>query len=74
MKFYGNGVVWDGKANFQLMKFVNGSYETEDLYICDRLIELGYKHDGKFESLETVTKEFEKDIESKPKKSRRTKE
>lgn len=46
MKFYGNGVVWDAKANKALCRFdKTGELETEDETIRARLIELGYKHD-----------------------------
>lgn len=45
MKFYGNGIVWDVAKNKVLCKFKNGTLETENSYICDRLKELNYKHD-----------------------------
>lgn len=46
MKFYGNGLVWDRDANKPLCKFIKKELETEDKHIIDRLIELGYEHDG----------------------------
>jgi len=46
MKFYGHGVIWDPEKNKRLMKFVDGTFETEDKYIIAKL-EKNYKHDGK---------------------------
>lgn len=45
MKFYGNGIVWDGDNNKVLCKFLNGEIETSDKHIIDKLTEKGYKCD-----------------------------
>lgn len=45
MKFYGNGVVWDGENNKRLIKFVGGAVETEDERVQSILIERGYSFD-----------------------------
>lgn len=46
MRFYGNGVVWDAENNKPLVRFAGGVFETTDKHIADKLIALGYKHDG----------------------------
>ena len=46
MRFYGNGVVWDAENNKPLVRFAGGVFETTDKYTADRLIALGYPHDG----------------------------
>lgn len=45
MKFYGNGIVWDGQKNRPLCEFKNGEYETSDNYKIDKLIKAGIRHD-----------------------------
>lgn len=76
--FYGNGIVWHPIQHCVLCTFINGMFETSDQETIDLLIDLGYKHDGKFESLETVCNEFEekliKEVEAEVKKPRRKKE
>lgn len=47
MKFYGNGIVWDGENNKTLCQFVNGEFETEDARIANKLLELNYSCDVK---------------------------
>ena len=46
MRFYGKGVVWDAENNRPLMRFAGGVFDTTDKRIADKLIALGYKHDG----------------------------
>ena len=56
MKFFGNGVVWDAERSKALCRFdKSGELETDDKRICDKLVELGYKHDG-----EIIDVEYEK--------------
>lgn len=45
MKFYGNGIVWNAKANQPLCVFEKGEFVTEDDSVIQTLADLGYKHD-----------------------------
>ena len=51
MKFYGNGVVWDGENNRRLCKFSRaargekGVFDTDNERICAELIRRGYEHE-----------------------------
>ena len=56
MKFFGNGVVWDAERSKALCRFdKSGELDTDDKRICDKLAELGYKHNG-----EIIEVEYEK--------------
>lgn len=46
MKFYGNGTVWDAEKDRSLCRFNKGTLDTDDKYISDRLMDLGYKFDS----------------------------
>lgn len=48
MKFYGNGIVWDGANNKVLCKFVDGVYDAKDLRIIN-ILRKSYKYDVKDE-------------------------
>lgn len=47
MKFYGTGAVWGGADNKILCRFIDGTLETDDEQVIKKLLESGYKHDGK---------------------------
>ena len=42
MKFYGNGIVWDGENDRPLCEFVNGEFTTKDVRIIEILTDSGY--------------------------------
>jgi hypothetical protein len=48
MKFKGEGntTVWDAQRDRELCRFEKGELETEDIYVIERLVDLGYEHDG----------------------------
>jgi hypothetical protein len=75
MTFHGHGVVWDNERNFQLMKFIDGKFETNDQYIAKKLLKLGYPYTG-ISIIEgyPLTDIEPEEKEVKPKKSRRLKE
>ena len=54
MKFYGNGLVWDSEKNIMLIRFDNGSYETNDDRILESLKKLNYKCEVEEEQKKTV--------------------
>jgi len=65
MKFKGSGHVWDSKKNKMLCNFINGEYETDNDYINDRLIELGYETiNGKMVMAEYEVSEDEETVEN----------
>lgn len=45
----GTRYVWDGQKNKMLCEFKRGQFETEDKYIIQRLIELGYQTENGLE-------------------------
>lgn len=46
MKFYGNGIVWDGQKNRPLCEFKNGEFDTSDNCKIEKLIKAGYSHEA----------------------------
>jgi len=57
MKFYGVGIVWNPQADKALCQFEKGELDTEDTEIIEKLISLGYKHDGAEPKIEPYTEE-----------------
>ena len=51
MKFYGVGAVWGGEDNKILCRFIDGELETDDEKVIKKLLDNGYKHDGKQEKV-----------------------
>ena len=43
--FKGHGGVWNPEKNKPLCKFINDEYETDDKYVIEMLIKLGYESD-----------------------------
>ena len=41
-----NLIVWNPQKGKELCRFKDHELETEDEYICKKLIDLGYEHDG----------------------------
>lgn len=39
-------VVWDAETGKALCTFVDGVFETEDATVIEKLVALGYEHDG----------------------------
>ena len=61
MKFYGNGIVWDGTADKPLCRFVGGEYETADRKVIAKLKALGYPYKGREPKPDNSPAESEKD-------------
>ena len=51
MKFYGNGVVWDGANQRRLCSFSNGIYETNDAREIAILKSIGFEHSEDYSDL-----------------------
>ena len=49
MKFYGNGILWNPKADKPLCIFENGEFETDEPEKVGLLVSAGYKYDGELE-------------------------
>lgn len=47
MKFYGTGIVWNGREDKPLCRFQNGEFETNDKETAEILLALGFEHTGK---------------------------
>lgn len=83
MKFKGHGIVWNKDIDKPLCEFTNGAFETEDPKIYQKLVSLGYEHEGDFldptaigdageQKLIEGQKEPEPKKEEKPKAPRKT--
>jgi len=64
MKFFGNGLVWDKENSKNLLKFVDGIFETSEDYIIKILQDLEYE----FEEVEEKVEQAEKEIVEEVKK------
>jgi hypothetical protein len=74
MQFKGEGstVVWDARADRELCRFAAGKLETEDIDICNKLIALGYEHEGELpdnelEELKADELKVKEDLKAKAK-------
>ena len=47
MKFYGAGIVWNGREDKPLCRFQNGEFDTNDKETAEILLDLGFEHTGK---------------------------
>jgi len=66
MKFYGNGMVWDKAKNKPLCRFVGGVFETDDMEIAKKLVEIGYKCNVELIEITSSKSEY-KEYKPKPK-------
>lgn len=61
MKFYGNGIVWDGTADKPLCRFVDGEYKTTDRKVIAKLKALGYRCESRASNPDNSPAASEKD-------------
>ena len=57
MKFYGAGIVWNGREDKPLCRFQNGEFETNDKETAEILLALGFEHTGKKPAAKTKESE-----------------
>ena len=50
-------IVWDAQKGRALCRFKNHECETDDPYICKKLIDLGYEHEGQEKQAEPKSTE-----------------
>ena len=47
IKFKGHGIVWDAERNQPLAEFADGTFETDNEEIIEKMVALGYKSNRK---------------------------